>query len=72
MLQNDIGLTKTLDHIAFSPGEARLTVAHVLCEHVERRSGIRRDIVMEQRGIRSHGFHGVEDRRQHFVIDVDA
>ena len=27
---------------------------------------------MEQRGIRSHGFHGVEDRRQHFVVDVDA
>jgi hypothetical protein len=27
---------------------------------------------MEQRGIRSHGVHGVEDRRQHVVVDVDA
>jgi hypothetical protein len=27
---------------------------------------------MEQRGLRSHGGPGVEDRRQHFVVDIDT
>ena len=71
VLQDDLGLAKALTYIAFGPRQPCLPVVHVCRQHVERRSGVGRDIVMEQRSIRSHGFYGVEDRRQHVVVDVD-
>jgi hypothetical protein len=71
VLQHDLGLAPALTHIAFGPRQARVPVVPVRREHVERRADIRRDIVMEQRGLRSHGVPGVEDRRPH-VVAVDA
>src|SRR5262249_58962457 len=40
VLQDDIGLAKAINHIAFGPRQPRLTVVHVLRKNGERRSGI--------------------------------
>ena len=71
VFQDDIGLAEPLGQIAFFPGEAGLAVVHVRCENVKRRAVVGRDIVMDEGSIRFHGLHGVEDRRQQLVVDLN-
>ena len=48
-----------------------MAVAYIRCQKVERRSLVRRDIIMKQGGVRPHRLHWVEDRRKHFIVNTN-
>ena len=68
VLQSDVGFAEAPFHVALAPGEAGEAVAQVGRQALVRRSGIAGDVIVQQRRSRIGGGHGIEHRRQDFVV----